>query len=571
MRLKKLNRKLAEEFNGKVIAIEDESSRILSGELEKWDDIIRACQMAVDIKSGLHVVNDIKFTGGIIPKMRVPKISDNTLDEKQVDVLVIGGGISGTSILRELTKWNLKLLLVDKESDIAMQATGRNDGEVHPGVDLPKGLLKQHYVIKGNEMYEDICKELNVPFKRCGQYVIFTQSLLRPIAWLYALNKRCHCKVKGTKIIGRKKAIDAEPNINNNVKFALYNPTAGCVSPYNLAIAYAENAITNGAEISLNTAVLGMTVKSGEIVGVKTNRGTIRPKVVINAAGVFAEEIARMAGDRFYSIHPRRGTDAILDKKKGDLIRTVASIKELNHSHEHTKGGGMLNTVHKNILVGPNAVETYDKENYETSAKDIKQVFDKQRKTTPELSERDIITYFTGVRAPNFEEDFIIEKGRKTHNFIHVAGIQSPGLTTAPAVALDVEDMAIELLQDIGKIVNKNENFNPKRKGIPTINEMGNEEKSKYIAMNPDYGVIVCRCEQISKGEILDALNSPLCVPTVDGIKKRLRPGMGRCQGGFCGPLVAKLIADFRGVEISEVKKAGEESNLTFGKTKEGK
>ena len=185
----------------------------------------------------------------------------------------------------------------------------------------------------------------------------------------------------------------------------------------------------------------------------------------------------------------------------------------------------------------------------------------------PRLSERDIITYFTGVRAPTFEEDFIIERGRKTKNLIHCAGIQSPGLTTAPAVALDIEKMAVEFLKS-QKAVEKNPDYNPVRHGVPVLNEMDDESRAALIKENPDYGVIVCRCEEISKGEILDALRSPICVPTVDGIKKRIRPGMGRCQGGFCSPLVTQIIADFLGVPLSEVKKSSADAVITFGRTK---
>ena len=249
-------------------------------------------------------------------------------------------------------------------------------------------------------------------------------------------------------------------------------------------------------------------------------------------------------------------------------MHSVASIKDISvHGKTHSKGGGILHTVHDNLLIGPDAVETVEKENTETRAESIKTVFDKQTQTMPELSQRDIITYFTGVRAPTFEEDFILEAGRNTRNLIHVAGIQSPGLTTAPAVAVDMAELAVDMLGK-SKTVEKNNNYNPIRKGVPVLREMDDETREKMIAENPDYGEIICRCEQISKGEILDALKSPICVPTVDGIKKRIRPGMGRCQGGFCSPLVTKIIAEFLGVPLSEVRKSSVESVITYGETK---
>ncbi len=567
MKLTKLNQLLSERYGGKVQAREDEFSIILSGSLSSWQDIVSACQSAVDKKSGKYVVNDILLEGVEIPSMSLPKIQDKSLDNKHCDVLVIGGGISGTSILRELTKWNLSCLLVDKESDIAMQATGRNDGEVHPGVDLNKGSLKQHYVLLGNAVYDKVCRELDVDFRRCGQYVVFKNEAkkYKLLAKLFAWQRRSVCKVKGTRVVEKDELMKAEPEIGKNHDFAIYNPTAGCVSPYNLAIAYAENAVTNGAEVALNTAVISMKVENGEILYVDTNRGRIYPKIVVNAAGTFAEEVAKMAGDRFYSIHPRRGTNSILDKKAGHLVNTISSVKLLTKTNNHSKGGGMLHTVHDNVLVGPNAVETYEKENFATDKESIKEVFDKQRNTNPDLSERDIITYFTGVRGPIFEEDFVIGKGKRTKNLVHVAGIQSPGLTTAPAVAFDVSKM---VAKELGAKVN--DKFNPIRKGVPELNKMSDEERNQLIKENPDYGVIVCRCEEISRGEILDALKSPICVPTVDGIKKRIRPGMGRCQGGFCAPLVTQIIAEFKGCSLSEVEKANIGSNITFGETKEG-
>jgi glycerol-3-phosphate dehydrogenase len=276
-----------------------------------------------------------------------------------------------------------------------------------------------------------------------------------------------------------------------------------------------------------------------------------------------------MAGDRFFSIHPRKGTDSILDKKAGVLLNSIAAIKETALKRSHTKGGGVLHTVHGNLLIGPDALETYKKEDTATEPSSISKVFAKQKRTVPALTERDIITYFAGVRAPTFEEDFIIEAGRKTKNIIHCAGIQSPGLTCAPAIALDIEAKALEMLKKDGLVINENKSFNPIRKAIPALKEMAPKEREELIKKNPDYGVIVCRCEEISKGEILDALSSPISVPTVDGVKKRVRPGMGRCQGGFCMPLVIQIIADYLNIPMDEVKKSYDNSSVLFGDIKE--
>lgn len=567
MDLRKTNKRLSQRFGNAVHAALSDGCIVLTGWLSTWNEVMEACQLAAKKYSNVHVVNNIVCDEAAAQPMRLPSLRDGALEGRRPDVLIIGGGISGASIARELSKWKLDILLVEKEADLALQASGRNDGEVHPGVDLSKGSLKHRYIRRGNAMYDQVCRELDVPFRRVGQYVCFDKGWMKPFIALYCLWRRKHDGIEDTRVISGAELKRREPNLNQDFKFAVSNPSSGCVCPYGLTIAYAENAVQNGAQVSLNTAVLSMEVEDGEIRSVHTNRGTVYPALVINAAGVFSEDVARMAGDRFFSIHPRRGTNSILDKKAGARFSSIASIMELARSRGHSKGGGILHTAHGNLLVGPDAVETFEKENVETRAQSIDAVFAKQEKTMPTLNRGDIITYFTGVRAPTFEEDFIIEKGRKTRNIIHCAGIQSPGLTTAPAVALDIEQMAVEELRK-KKAVAPNERYSPIRHGVPVLRDMPDKERAELIRQNPDYGVIVCRCEEVSRGEILDALRSPICVPTVDGVKKRVRPGMGRCQGGFCSPLVAKIIAEFLNVPLDEVKKSAPEANITFGRTK---
>ncbi len=570
MDLRRINRKLKKQFGGRVSAALQDGCVVVSGALERWTDVVAACQTAAKKYSRTHVVNDIVCAEAVDAPMRLPAVNDDALEGASPDVLIIGGGISGASIARELTRWKLDILLVEKEPDVAMQASGRNDGEVHPGVDLGKGSLKHKYIRRGNHMFDKVCEDLNVEFRRVGQYVCFQDGWLRPVVYLYCLWRKYHDGIEDTELIGGEELRRREPYLDPGTKFAISNPSTGVVCPYGLTIAYAENAVENGAKVSLNTAVLGMELQDSKIVSVCTNRGTVFPRLVINAAGVFSEEIAKMAGDRFFSIHPRRGTNSILDKKAGAYLHSVASVINVKTQlRAHTKGGGVMRTAHGNLLAGPDAVETFEKENTETRPESIRVVFDKQKKTLTALSERDIITYFTGVRAPTFEEDFIIEQGRRTKNLIHCAGIQSPGLTTAPAVALDVAGMAVGLLSK-EQAPEPNPQFNPVRRGVPTLRKMSDGERGALIRENPDYGVIVCRCEEVSKGEILDALRAPICVPTVDGVKKRVRPGMGRCQGGFCSPLVTKIIADFLGVPVSDVRKSSAASVITYGQTKGG-
>ena len=570
--IRRVQRKLNKTFGNAVTAAREGDTIRVSGSLPTWEDILKACSMAVSKdKRRVHVVNDIALEGAEPIPMRVPSVRDDALDGKHVDVLVIGGGISGTSIARELAKWDLDILLVEKEADFALQASGRNDGEVHPGIDLGKGSLKQKYVLEGNHMYDRVCADLNVPFRRIGQYACFTQGYLRPAVTLLALWRKYHDGVTDVKIVGKEQLLRDNPTMNPDFAFAMYNSSAGIVSPYNLTIAYAENAAQNGVELSLNTAVLSMDTDGGAITAVHTNRGTVYPTVVVNAAGVFADDVAEMAHDRFYSIHPRRGTDTIQDVKSAKIINTIASIIEVNRQAltSHTKGGGLMQTAHGNVLAGPDAVECREKEDFSTRPESIRTIYNKQQKTVSAADPRDIITYFTGVRAPTFEEDFVIEWGRNCKNLYHVGGIQSPGLTSAPAFALDVANDVAERIGPIRPVL-KNERFDPRRKGIPELRKMAPEERARYIAENPDYGVIICRCEEVSKGEILDALNSPCCPPTIDAVKKRVRPGMGRCQGGFCSPLVAQIIAEHEGIPLTEVRKSSEEAVLFYGPTKGG-
>lgn len=570
--IKKIQGKLNRKFGNAVKAVREDDCIRLTGTLSSWEDIVKAGTMAVSKdKRKVHVVNDIQLAGADPVPVRTPVLSDDALDGQSPDVLIIGAGISGAAIARELSKWDLDILLIDKESDFAIQASGRNDGEVHVGVDLGKGSLKQKYVLEGNHMFDKVCDELDVPFRRIGQYACFTQPYLRPVITLYALWRKYYDGVKDVSVVGKEKLLADNPTMNENFAFAMYNSSAGIVSPYNLTIAYAENAAQNGVRVSLNTMVTAIHNEYGTIRSVETNRGTLYPKVVVNAAGVFADDIAELAGDRFYSIHPRRGTDTIQDVKSNKIIHTVASIVEVNKEYltSHTKGGGLMQTVHGNVLAGPDAVETREKENWATHPESIKTIYTKQQKTVAAASPRDIITYFTGVRAPTYEEDFVIEWGRKAKNLFHVGGIQSPGLTSAPAFALDVEKAVVERLKG-SMTVEPNKDFDPIRKGIPELNKMSPEKREEYIKQNPDYGIIICRCEEISKGEILDALNSPYCPPTIDAVKKRVRPGMGRCQGGFCSPLVTQIIAEHAGIENADVRKCGERSVQLYGKTKEG-
>ena len=563
----RINRKLNARFGGRVRARAQDRVLYLEGELEDWDDIVSAGLLAANRKRFDGLVNDIRFTGGEIPPMRLPAIRDLALDGQSPDVLIIGGGIIGCAIARECARYDLSILLVEKEHDIAMQTTSRNDGMVHPGIDLIPGQIKRSYNMRGNRMYDDICSELDVSFRRSGQYICFRGKALAFAAYFSQL----YYKLVGLKAIylNRKAFFQREPNMNPMITAALFFPDAGVVSPYGLAIAYAENASDNGVTFSMDTAVLDMQVVDHKIVSVSTNRGTLYPKVVINAAGVFSDTVAQMAQDRFFSIHPRKGTNTILDEKASRRMHTiVSSFGTSSTKKRHTKGGGLVKTIDHNTLVGPDAVETYLREDFTTSAENIADVFEKQRATDPDLNVRDAITYFSGIRAATYEEDFIIRPGKWTKNIVHAAGIQSPGITAAPAIAVDVSKMAAQILAS-SQQVETNLHFNPIRKGIVRANELSDAARDALIRENPDYGEIVCRCEQISRGEVVAALHRSIPCDTVDGVKRRVRPGMGRCQGGFCGPLVLQIIAEESGKRLEEIEKNAPGGELLFGTIKE--
>ena len=565
--ISKINRRLSARFGGRVRAREEDRVLYLEGELDDWKEIVQAGLMSASRKRFDGLVNDIRFTGSEIPPMRMPLMKDRALEGQTPDVLIIGGGIVGCSIARECAKYDLSILLVEKEHDLAMQTTSRNDGMVHPGIDLIPGQVKRHYNMRGNQMYDTVCRELDVPFRRSGQYICFRGKSLAFAAFF----GQFYYRLVGLKVryLNKKAFFLREPNMNPMILAALFFPSAGVVSPYNLAIAYAENAADNGAKFSLDTAVLDMQVSDHQIVSVSTNRGTIYPKVVINAAGVFSDEVAKLAQDRFFSIHPRKGTNTILDEKASRRMHTiVSSFGTSSTKKQHTKGGGLVKTIDNNTLVGPDAVETYLREDFSTSAGNIATVFEKQSATDPDIHVRDAITYFSGVRAATYEEDFVIRKGKWTKNIVHAAGIQSPGITAAPAIAVDVSRMAVEILEE-RREVKPNERFNPIRKGIVRANELDAAARNELIRENPDYGEIICRCEQISRGEVKAALHRSIPCDTIDGVKRRVRPGMGRCQGGFCGPLVLQIIAEETGKPLEEIEKNAPGGELLFGTIKE--
>ncbi len=544
----------------------------LTGELDNWADIYKCGKAAVS-KGSLGVLNDVKLKG-FCEQPKRPTLKDSALDGQKPDVLVIGGGIVGCAVARELSRLELDVLLVEKANDVACGASSRNDGCIHPGMDLKKGQLKLKYVLEGNRMYSALADELGLSFKRWAQMLIFStkweNALISPLFLLRAKQ----LGVEGVRHVTKEDIKKLEPNPPSWAKGGMYMASAGMVSPYKTTIALCDNAIQNGARVSLNTCVEGMEKGGCKVVCVHTNRGDVYPRAIVNCAGVYSDVIADMAGDRTFTIHPRKGTDIILDKKKvGYALSSYARSffaplpKEAQPDKKedvgHTKGGGVMRTIDGNILVGPDAHEVPSREDYSTSISDINNIIKKQKLAQPMLNKGDIITYFSGTRAATYEEDFVVRRGIFTSNVYEAAGIQSPGITAAPAIAVDIKNWIKEDLK-----AKEKSNFNPVYKHTPRLANLPDEERAKYIAKNPEYGEMICRCEEVSKGEIIDALESPLKVATIDGVKRRVRPGMGRCQGGFCSPLVAKIIAEHEDINVEDVLKGDEGSVIVYGNTK---
>jgi len=557
----KLEAKLKKKFSPEISCTVFGSSVRLEGALADWPSIVKAGRTAA--KYGFKgVVNDISLSGFSPPPMRLPQIRDAAYDNAAPDVLIIGGGVIGCAIARELSRHRLDILLLEKESDVAMHASSRNDGMIHPGIASHPGTLRAEMNVRGNAMYTDLCRELSVPFERWSSAVLFGDALVFPFA---AAVMGVNAKRLGIpmKIFGRARFREAEPNISHTVAGALDFPTTGFLSPYKLTAALAENAIENGARVALDTAVTGMTVKNGRIESVQTNRGSIHPRLVINAAGVFSDVVADMAGDRFFSLHPRKGECAILDKKTGCLLQRSMGLVKARQYFSDTKGGGLVPTIDGNILVGPDAYEQPLREDFSTHRENMQTLLAKHLALAPALSPVDVIAYFAGIRAASYEEEFIIEASGRVGNLVHAAGIQSPGLASAPAIALRIATLSLAILNKTQKVL-PNEHFDPIRKAPPVLAKLSVAEKQALIAKNPDYGVVVCRCEGISRGEIADAVNSVLSVDSVDAVKRRVRAGMGRCQGGFCMPPVIQTICANSGKTLTQATKSGEGSPILF-------
>lgn len=473
------------------------------------------------------------------------------------DVAVIGAGVIGSLIARELSRYSIKVALVEKCNDMAMGTSKANSAIVHAGFDAKPGSLKAKFNVEGTALMPEICKTLGVPFKPVGSLVVAFSD--EEVDTLNELLERGKINgVPGLEIYDKEMLKKAEPYISDEAKAALWAPSAGIVCPYELTIAAAENAVVNGADFIRNFEVDKIDF-DGDLFTVSDGENEIKTKYVINAAGVYCDEIASLIGDNSIHTTPRKGEYMLCDKSAGHL----ANHTIFQCPSKMGKGVLVTPTVDGNLLIGPSAIDIDDKDDVATCSDTLAGVLETAKKSVPSLTTRDVITSFAGLRAHCDRNDFIIEPSEKNAQFINVAGIESPGLSSAPAIALYVKDIILNAMPSDEK-----SDFNPVREEPVRFRHMSNEERKALIEKNPAYGRIICRCETITEGEILDAINAPAGARDVDGVKRRTRAGMGRCQGGFCGSKVVELLARELGVEINEITKFGGNSKILYDRTK---
>lgn len=480
------------------------------------------------------------------------------------DVIIVGGGVAGACVARELSKTNAKVCLIEKENDVACGSSKANSGIVHAGYDPVPGTLMAKLNVRGTSLYKELSEKLNFEYKNCGSLVVaFDEAGLETIQKLY--DRGIQNGVPGMKILNREELVKIEPKIGPEAKGSLYAQSAGIVNPYQATWAFAESAVINGVEFLRSTKVHSITKKEDGSFEVNAGDQILTAKYVVNAAGAHADEISSMAGARKFRILQRRGEYMLFDNEIGNLAQHVI------FQTPTALGKGILvtQTVDGNLLVGPSATDqSGDQLDYTgTTRESQNEVYLKASVSIPDIPKAYLINSFAGIRAIATEEngtpvnDFIIEEDEKVKGFINVAGICSPGLSAAPAIGeyvvqlLNKAGLEVQFAPD-GSIQERN-GFVQNRKGIKCFKQASLDEKHLLIKENPLYGQIICRCETITEGEIVAAIRSPLGARDLDGVKKRTRAGMGRCQGGFCLPRVTEIIARETGIPLTSVTKFG--------------
>ncbi len=474
------------------------------------------------------------------------------------DIIIIGAGVIGCAVARELSKYQASILVIEKNEDVCTGTSKANSAIIHSGYDAESGTLKARFNVEGNRMMDDVSAALDVPFKRIGSLTVCTDEDQIPL--LEKLRERGERNgVEGLRILRRDALLDLEPHIGDEVVAALWAPTAGIVCPFKLTVAYAENAAVNGADFRFDTEVKSVFAENG-VWRVETEHETFTANAVVNAAGVYSDVIHNMVSERKLHITPRRGEYLLLDRAAGGYIRhTIFQLPT-----ERGKGVLVTPTVHGNTILGPTAVDTDDREYTATTAAGIAEISSKAAVSVRDLPLRQVITSFAGLRAHEDGGEFILGEPDDAPGFFDCTGIESPGLSAAPAIGVYLADLIRDRLH-----LSENPSFNPTRRDILDPKTLSIPERNALIAREPAYGTIICRCEGVTEGEILDAIRRPVGARSLDGVKRRTRAGMGRCQAGFCSPRVMELLRRELKLDLTAVTKCGGSSTIVNTRTKE--
>ncbi|SEI87825.1 glycerol-3-phosphate dehydrogenase [Lachnospiraceae bacterium A10] len=473
------------------------------------------------------------------------------------DVAIVGAGVIGSAIARELSKFRVNACVIERETDVCEGTSKANSAIVHAGFDAKPGTLKAKLNVEGNALMEKLSQDLDFPLKKNGSLVVCTKdqdaTLLDKLLEQSQLNG-----VPGCRIIEREELIQMEPNLADDVVKALYAPTGAIVCPFHLTIALAENAADNGVEFKMQTSVESIERVMDHYI-IHTDDGDIETKAIVNAAGVYADKLNNMVSSRKLEIIPRRGQYMLLDKAAGEHVsHTIFQLPS-----KMGKGVLVTPTVHGNLLVGPTAEDIDNKEGVNTTMAGLDSLAPTSSLSVKDVPYRQVITSFAGLRAHEKDGDFVLGEAEDAPNFFNAAGIESPGLSSAPAIGVMI---AKEVAEKLG--LEENPAFNGKRKGIVNPATLSIEERNALIKENPAYGQIICRCESISEGEILDSIHRTLGARTLDGVKRRTRAGMGRCQAGFCSPKVMEILEREIPMSMFDVRKSGEDSKIVVGYNK---
>lgn len=541
----------------------------LRGRLSSHQAALDAGYLAAGFDKVREVVSDIVFPGKM--RFQAPRKVSEELTGREFDVVIVGGGVIGLAVARELSQFNLNIALFERHNDVGMDQTTHSNAMIHPAIQAKHGTLRWEMNYRGNPMWDEIARQLDVDFKRIGTLIVAeneAEEALLP----YAVNAAIKHNDPEPKLLDREGLDRVEPGLAPYIRKGVLIWNTGIINVFELLIAYAENALSNGVNIFLDTSVVGVQTEDSSIKAVDTTRGTVRAGLLINAAGLYADRIAEYAGDRFFTIHPRKGETIIFDKSY-QPVRTVfapVSIAAESQETKYTKGGGIIPTTDGNLQFGPSAAEVCDREDVSTTAEGCDYLFDKfapvLERLKPDYEKPDrgkIIARFAGCRAATYKEDFIIGPSRKVRGLVHVAGIQSPGLASAPAIA----DRVREIIRE-NRHRSVNHKFNPVRKRQARFSALSLKEQDELIRANPLYGHIVCRCENVSEEEVVRALHGVIPARSLDGVKRRTKAGQGRCQGGFCTPRIVTIASREMDIGKEHVVKSEGKSYVLSGRTK---